>query len=100
VFQVPGFSIQHELEIMVAAGLTPYDALRAGTVNVAVYFGEEDAGGTIAEGKRADLVLVEGDPLADIGNMARRAGVMVGGRWVPAAEIETRLAEIAAGYAG
>lgn len=99
VFQVPGFSIQHELEILVESGLTPYEALRAGTYNVAVYFDALDDFGTVEVGKSADLILLEGDPLSDIHNMARRAGVMIRGRWLPADEIETRLESIAESYA-
>lgn len=100
VFQVPGFSLQREIELMVASGLTPYEALRAGTYNVAAFFDALDEFGTVEEGKVADLVLLEANPLDDIGNMARRAGVMARGRWIPVAEIETRLEEIAASLAG
>jgi len=95
VFQVPGFSIQHELEILVDSGLSPYEALRVGTYNVAEYFGALDDFGTIEVGRSADFVLVNGDPLTDIGNMADRAGVMIRGRWVSAAEIDERLEAIA-----
>jgi imidazolonepropionase-like amidohydrolase len=98
VFQVPGFSIQHELEILVESGLTPYEALRVGTYNVAEYFDSLDEFGTVATGMSADFVVVNGDPLADITNMADRAGVMIRGRWVPASEIEERLETIAASY--
>jgi imidazolonepropionase-like amidohydrolase len=98
VFQVPGFSIQHEIEILVASGLTPFQALRAGTYNVAVYLDALDEFGTVEEGKAADLILLEGDPLADIQNLARRAGVMARGRWLPASEIRGRLDEIAAAH--
>jgi imidazolonepropionase-like amidohydrolase len=55
--------------------------------------------GTIAVGNRADLVLLEANPLEDIGNLQRRSGVMVRGRWLPASEIERRLAEIRSRYA-
>ena len=51
--------------------------------------------GTIGNGKRADLILLDANPLADIGNVARRAGVMVAGRWIPRSEIERRLAAMA-----
>jgi imidazolonepropionase-like amidohydrolase len=51
--------------------------------------------GTIERGKRADLVLLDADPLADIRNTTRRSGVMVRGRWLPRTEIERRLAEVA-----
>lgn len=88
----PGFSVQRELQSYVASGLTPWQALETGTVNVARYFRAENAFGTVAAGRRADLVLLDANPLADIGNFARQAGVMVRGRWLPRAEIEQRLA--------
>ena len=53
----------------------------------------------MAAGHRADLLLLEANPLDDVGNVARRAGVMVRGRWLPEAEIQTRLARIAADFA-
>lgn len=95
-FNVPGFSIHRELRMMVAAGLTPYQALAAGTREAARYFDAEGQFGTVAPGRRADLILLEADPLADVGHLRRRAGVMVRGRWWPEAEIQARLAEIAA----
>ena len=95
-FNVPGFSIHHELGMMVAAGLTPYDVLETGTREAARYFDADDTFGTVVPGRRADLILLDADPLADVGNVRRRAGVMVRGRWWPEAEIQTRLAEIAA----
>jgi imidazolonepropionase-like amidohydrolase len=95
VWNVPGFSTHRELESLVAAGLTPWQALETGTRNVARYFGTLEETGTVERGKRADLVLLDADPLADIRNTTRRAGVMVRGRWLPQAEIEARLAEVA-----
>jgi imidazolonepropionase-like amidohydrolase len=92
IYNVPGFSTHRELESLVAAGLTPYQALETGTRNIARYFGTERETGTIEKGKRADLVLLDADPLADIRNTTRRAGVMLRGRWLPQAEIERRLA--------
>ena len=88
---MPGFSTHRELESLVAAGLTPYQALETGTRNVARYFGTERETGTIERGKRADMVLLEADPLVDIRNTTKRAGVMVRGRWLPREEIERRL---------
>ena len=99
VMNVPGFSALAELEALVAAGLTPYQALEIGTRNVAAYFGTLDRTGTVAEGKVADLVLLNANPLGDIGSVRNRAGVMLRGRWLPAAEIDRRLDEIAAAYA-
>ncbi len=96
IYNVPGFSTHRELESLVASGLTPYQALETGTRNIATYLGTQKETGTIEKGKRADLVLLEADPLADVRNTTRRAGVMVRGRWLPQAEIERRLEEVAA----
>lgn len=99
VFSVPGFSIHHEMHVMVEAGLTPYEVLVTGTRNVARYFGTEAETGTVIVGKRADLILLDANPLDDVGNVARRAGVVVNGRWLPATEIDARLEQIAAKHA-
>ncbi|MGH7572188.1 MAG: amidohydrolase family protein [Gemmatimonadota bacterium] len=98
VFSVPGFSIHHELPPMAAAGMTPYEILASGSRNVGEYFANEDEFGTIAPGQRADLVLLGADPLEDIANVSQIAGVMVRGRWHPKAEIDARLARMAASY--
>lgn len=100
IFQVPGFSIHHELRILVESGLTPWEALRTGTHNVATFLGEEDRFGAVATGQRADLILLEADPLADVANVQRRAGVMLNGRWLSEADIQVGLAEIAERHAG
>jgi imidazolonepropionase-like amidohydrolase len=99
-FNVPGFSIHREMRMMVAAGLTPYQVLETGTTAPARYFGTPGAFGVVAPGARADLVLLDGDPREDIGHAATPAGVMVRGRWWPAAEIRERLEAIAARYEG
>ena len=83
VFNVPGFATLRELESLVAAGLTPYQALQAGTRNPAIALGVPDSFGTVAVGKRADLLLLDADPLADIRNVWKRAGVVLAGRWLP-----------------
>ena len=95
LWNAPGFSATRELGTYVAAGLTPWQALATGTRNVATHLGNSAEAGTIAPGRRADLILLEANPLTDIGNVARRAGVMVGGRWIARAEIEERLARMA-----
>ena len=81
---------------MVAAGMTPFEVLRSGTVAVAKYYGELDQAGTVAEGKRADLVLLRADPFDDIANTRAIDGVMIGGRWISRSEIEVELARIEA----
>ena len=94
-FNVPGFSIHHEMEMMVAAGLTPYEVLATGTREPARYFGTPDAFGTVEPGRRADLILLEANPLDDVANVQRRIGVMVRGQWLPEADIQSRLGTIA-----
>jgi len=98
VFNVPGFSMHEELAEYVLAGLSPYEALRTGTVEVARFYGVEDERGTVAEGMVADLVLVRGNPLEDVANLRDPAGVMLRGRWLPGEEIRERLEEIAASH--
>ena len=87
---VPGFSLHDELRLLVAAGLTPYQALRAATANAAAFLGG-DAFGTVEKGKRADLVLVDANPLEDVANASRIAGVMLRGRWLPREELQATL---------
>jgi imidazolonepropionase-like amidohydrolase len=95
-FSVPGFSIHREMAFMVKCGFTPYQVIQSGTKNVGDYFKGKDDFGTVAVGKRADLILVHGNPLKDVANIAKSAGVMVRGRWMPEAEIRGKLDEIAA----
>jgi len=92
-WNVPGFSIHRELATYVAAGLTPYQALATGTRAVAAHLGTSDRTGTVEVGRRADLVLLDGNPLQAIANTSRIAGVMIGGRWLPKSEIDRRLQE-------
>ena len=94
-FSVPGFSIHREMQANVAAGLTPYEVLRSATKNVGEYLKAKDTFGLVAPGHRADLVLLEANPLTDIANVAKRAGVMLRGRWLPESELQAGLAKIA-----
>lgn len=81
---VPGFSLHGELQTMVALGFTPYEAIATSTVNasgvVEQMIGINDFG-TIEAGKRADLILISGNPLQDITNLQETLGVMAAGRW-------------------
>ncbi|HUP62732.1 MAG TPA: amidohydrolase family protein [Thermoanaerobaculia bacterium] len=97
-FSVPGFSLWRELGRMREAGMSPYEILRSGTVNVGEYFAKQDAFGTIEPGKRADLVLLHANPLENIDNVQRIAGVMLRGRWLPREEINVGLARIEVKY--
>jgi imidazolonepropionase-like amidohydrolase len=89
VFNVPGFSLHRELELMVAAGLTPFEALRAGTVNAARFLGLRT--GVIETGREADLVVLDSNPLVDISSTRRVHGVMLRGNWYSAADREALL---------
>lgn len=97
-FSVPGFSLHRELLFMRDAGMSPYEILKSGTVNVGQYFAKQDSFGTIEPGKRADLVLLNANPLEDISNVGKIEGVMVLGRWHSRADLDARLAEIEKKY--
>lgn len=81
VFNVPGSSTHHELEYLVRAGLTPYQALRSGTMNVGTYLNLPEVG-VIKPGSVADLVLLGGNPLKDITQTQKIEGVMLNGQWL------------------
>ncbi len=93
-----GFSIHQELELFVKAGLTPYQALDASTRIPSEVIGNPEEWGTIEVGKRADVVLLRANPLDSISNTREIAGVMVRGRWLPQAELQSMLDELAAKY--
>lgn len=95
VFNVPGFSIQRELEAMTRSGFTPLEAIQAGTINPAAFFGVEGEYGVIEPGASADLIMLQNNPLEDINNTRSQLGVMVRGKWMTKADIYKRLDEIA-----
>ena len=84
-----GWTIHRELAFLVDAGLTPIQALAAATTVPAAYIGAERDWGTLQRGKRADLVLLEADPLADIRNTSRISAVSIGGRLMERRELDT-----------
>jgi imidazolonepropionase-like amidohydrolase len=77
---IAGFCVHDELEAMVRGGLTPLAAVQTATINPARYFSLQDTAGTVAPGRRADLVLLHGNPLANITNVRRIDAVVVRGR--------------------
>ena len=99
IYNVPGFSTRRELESLVAAGLTPLQALLTGTVNPARYFNREEVFGLIAPGLSADLLWVADNPLEDVAHLADVRGVMARGRWYDRQTLAAGLAEIAERYA-
>jgi imidazolonepropionase-like amidohydrolase len=83
--------LHRDLELLVDAGLTPFEALTAGTKNAALSFtrmGKNGDFGTVEVGKLADLILVEGNPLEDVSATQHRVGVMKRGRWYPKTELD------------
>jgi imidazolonepropionase-like amidohydrolase len=95
IFNVPGFAIHRELEYLVDAGLTPFEALQTGTANPAIFFGQANEFGVVKTGAKADLILLDANPLGDITNTRRIHGVMVGGRWLPRTELDDLLDRLA-----
>src|SRR5262249_20226444 len=77
-----GFTLHRELERLLAAGLTPWQALAVATCNPAEFLHASSEWGTIEPGKRADLVLLSANPLENIRNTTQIEGVCVGGRWL------------------
>lgn len=93
-FVFPGASMHDELANFVAAGLTPGQALAAATREPARFLGQERSWGTIEPGQRANLLLLDADPLADIEATRRIAGVVLGGRWMPRETLERMRREV------
>ncbi len=86
----PGKTLHHELELLVQAGLTPAEALRAATAEPAKFLGWDESLGTLKPGMVADLVLLDADPLSDIRNVSKISGVAARGEYVTPASIPTR----------
>jgi imidazolonepropionase-like amidohydrolase len=93
-FTVPGFALHHELEYLVQAGLSPYEALRAATVEPALAMRRETEFGTVEVGKRADLLLVRANPLDSVANLAQIGGVAIRGEWFSHEDLQSALRDI------
>ena len=94
VYIFPGFSLHEELQRFVAAGFTPVEALQTATLNPARFFGRENELGTIEKGKLADMVLLDANPLDDIRNTQKIAGVVANGRYFSRADLDKMLAGV------
>jgi hypothetical protein len=92
----PGLSLHDELELLVEAGLSPMAALQTATRNPAEYLQQLKDFGTVEQGKVADLVLLEADPLEDIKNTRKIASVIVGGKLLNRETLNELLAEVEA----
>ena len=95
----PGFSLHEELALLVQAGFTPMQALQSATRDAAEYLGQLDSTGTIEKGKTADLLLLDADPLAEIGNTRKINAVVLGGKLIPKRELDKMLADVEANVA-
>jgi len=98
---IPGFSAHQELELLVVAGLTTYEALCCGTRNASIIaerMGVDSDWGTIAVGKHADLILLSENPLADVRNTRSHIGVMLRGRWLSRTQLEQMVEDFTATY--
>ena len=98
IFNTPGFSIHRELAAMVAAGLTPYEAIASGSTVPAEFFDENETWGSILPGRDADLIVLRDDPLIAIDNTRSIEAVMVRGRYLAREELDAGLADIRARY--
>ena len=92
---IPGFSLLEELKYFVKAGLSPYEAIKAGTSDAARFLNQESEFGTVAVGRRADLILLSANPLDDVGNVTKRAGVMLRGQWLSEDKLQRSLRDFA-----
>ncbi len=92
----PGFSLHEELRRFVAAGFTPLEALQTATVNPARFLGMEDQLGAVEKGKLADLVLLSANPLEDIANTQKVAGVVSNGHYFSRADLDKMLTRVEA----
>ena len=93
IFNVPGMSTHHELQYLVDAGLTPYEALKTGTFNVGVFYNKPEMG-VIKEGANADILLLNANPLENISNTQKIEGVLVGNRWLNRASLDDMLKKL------
>lgn len=92
-FVIPGDSLHRELAELVRAGFTPAEALRTATLGAAEFLGRESELGTIEKGKIADLVLLDANPVEDIGNTRKISAVIRSGRYLDRAALDNLLAE-------
>ncbi len=91
-FVVAGYSLHQELELLVAAGLTPLQALQTATLNPARFLGQGTERGSVDKGRIADLVLLDANPLEDIRNTRRIAGVVIGGKYLSRKDLDKIMA--------
>lgn len=94
IFNPPGFSAHRELKLLTDAGLSPFEALKTGTVRVADYLNEDRKTGKVVEDARADLILLNTNPLQSIPFQDQIEGVIAGGKYYDRAQLDQMLSEI------
>lgn len=94
VFNVPGFSIHHEIELMAEAGMSNYEILKSGSIAPAKYMNAESEWGRIKEGMLADFVMVKENPLENLKTMKNPLGVMIEGKWISGEKLQEELDRI------
>jgi hypothetical protein len=97
-YVLAGFSLHKELEELVRAGLSQFEALKTSTVNAAEFLKSEQETGTIEVGKIADLLLLEDNPLQEIRNTRKIQGVMIKGKWFNSNELDNILRDVKENY--
>lgn len=95
---VVGFSLHKEFRLLQQCGLKPYDILRTATVNPAIYLNSFAVEGTVTDGKNANLILLQKNPLDDISNTQAIEGVFVKGRWLDRKKLDAMLKEVESAY--
>lgn len=98
-FTFEGYSLLEEVEQLAATGMGNYRSLQAATTTPGEFLKDVDTFGSIAEGMRADMILLHGNPVEDLKHLYTRSGVMVRGQWLPQERLQEMLDAIAAQYA-
>ncbi|MBU1815649.1 MAG: amidohydrolase family protein [Gammaproteobacteria bacterium] len=100
IWVIPGFSLHQEFREFAKAGFTPLEILQATTLNGARFLGRENTMGTVEAHKNADLVLLDANPLADVGNLSKIAGVVNAGKYFSKSTLDAMLTRVATAHAG
>ena len=96
---VPGFSLQQEFHELAAAGLSPLEVLQTTTLNPAEFLKRQASMGTVEEGKNADLVLLDANPIDGVDNLGKISGVILKGRYFSKTALDKLKSDVAAAYA-
>ena len=96
---IPGFSLHQEFRELAAAGLSPLEILQMTTLNAAEFMNRQSSMGTVDAGKNADLVVLDANPVSDVANLSKIAGVVLKGKYFSKAALDQQKADVASAYA-